>query len=129
METRFAHEAVPGHQLQIARALELDMPKFRRGMSYVAYVEGWALYAETLRDQLGLYAPPVQSFRSPAVAHLPRRAAGGRHRLAALRDKAKAALGERFDIRRFHTAALDTGAVPLPVLEQQIDEWIIEERQ
>ena len=45
-----------------------------------------------------------------------------------LRDRARAALGDRFDIRRFHMALLDTGPVPLSVLERQIDDWIAAEK-
>lgn len=41
--------------------------------------------------------------------------------------KAKAALGDRFDLRRFHNALLDDGALPLTVLEARIDEWIARE--
>ena len=41
-----------------------------------------------------------------------------------LRDKAKTALGDKFDIREFHDQVLDTGALPLSVLEQKIDRWI-----
>jgi uncharacterized protein (DUF885 family) len=41
-----------------------------------------------------------------------------------LRDKAKAALGDKFDIREFHDQILDTGALPLTVLEEKIDRWI-----
>jgi uncharacterized protein (DUF885 family) len=48
----------------------------------------------------------------------------GELKIKALRAKAKAALGERFDLRRFHNAIIDNGALPLAVLEQQIDEWI-----
>ncbi|HET9813842.1 MAG TPA: DUF885 family protein, partial [Sphingomicrobium sp.] len=41
-----------------------------------------------------------------------------------LRDKAQAALGDKFDIREFHAQVLMTGALPLPILEQKIDRWI-----
>ena len=41
-----------------------------------------------------------------------------------LRGEAEAALGEAFDIREFHTQVLDTGALPLPVLEKKIDDWV-----
>ncbi|MBI3370876.1 MAG: DUF885 domain-containing protein [Betaproteobacteria bacterium] len=178
METLFAHEAVPGHHLQIARAQELtNLPQFRRVTYYTAFIEGWALYAETLGDQLGLYKEPYSRFghlqwqifraarlavdtgihafgwtRAQAIDWMtertdfaretveaevdryyvwPGQALGymiGELKIIELRDRARAALGERFDLRRFHMAVLDNGAVPLPVLERCVDDWIAAER-
>ena len=57
------HEAVPGHHFQFARALELpDAPMFRKTAYFVAYGEGWALYAEQLGYDMGLYDNPYDRF-------------------------------------------------------------------
>ena len=178
LETLVAHEAVPGHHLQVARAVELgELPRFRRSGGYVAYSEGWALYAETLGFQLGLYKDPASRFghlqwqmmraarlvvdtglhqlgwsRQQAIDYLlaqtgldrglvesevdrytswPGQALGymiGQLKIIELRDRARAALGAHFDIRRFHMAVLDQGAVPLSVLERQLDDWIASEQ-
>ena len=174
MEDLLLHEAVPGHHLQIARAQELkDLPDFRRFAFFIAYTEGWALYAESLGDDMGFYADPYSKFgqlsaemmracrlvvdtglhtlgwtRDKAILYMidnaalnedfaaaevdryivwPSQALGykiGELKIKALRAKAKAALGERFDLRRFHNALIDDGELPLDVLESQIDEWI-----
>lgn len=179
MEALTAHEAMPGHHLQVALALELgNLPRFRRANYYVAFGEGWALYAETLGPQLGLYNDPPSRFgflqmqmlravrlvidtgihdqgwsRQRAIDLFiattgydqayaeseidrytsdPGQALGyyiGQLKILELRDRARAALGQRFDIRRFHKAVLDQGAVPLTVLDQQIDTWLAAERR
>lgn len=176
-ETLAAHEGVPGHHLQFARATELgDLPKFPRAGGYVAFGEGWALYAETLGFDLGLYKDPVNRYghlqaqmwratrlvvdtglhdrgltREAAIDYMasetgmargtmeaevdrylgrPAQALGymlGQLKIVELRDRAREKLGDRFDIRRFHTAVLDQGSVPLPVLERQVDDWITAE--
>jgi uncharacterized protein (DUF885 family) len=178
MQTLLLHEAVPGHHLQIARAQEMkELPAFRRNGFFVAYAEGWALYAESLGYEMGFYADPYSKFgnlasemhraarlvidtgihafgwsRERAIAYLRENAALtpefataeidryivlpgqataykiGELKIRALRDKARAELGERFDLRRFHNALIDNGALPLDVLDAQITEWIAAER-
>lgn len=58
-----AHEAVPGHHLQIALAQELeDRPHFRRDYYATAFGEGWALYAERVAGEAGIYRTPYERF-------------------------------------------------------------------
>jgi uncharacterized protein (DUF885 family) len=178
METTLLHEAVPGHHLQTARAQEMKgLPEFRRNGFFVAYSEGWALYAESLGYEMGFYTDPYSRFgnlaaemlraarlvvdtgihalgwpRERAIAYLQENAALapefataeidryivtpgqataykiGELKIKALRAKARAELGDKFDLRRFHNAVIDNGAVPLDVLEQQITDWIAAER-
>ena len=177
METLVAHETVPGHHMQVARASELKgLPPFRRQNSgYTAFSEGWALYAETLGFDVGLYTDPYSRFghlqalafraarlvtdtgihalgwsRQQAIDFMVERTGQerefisgeidrytsnpgqalaymiGKLKFDELRDRAKARLGARFDLRRFHNAVLDNGALPLDTLERLVDEWIAE---
>ena len=170
----FMHEGVPGHHLQVSRAHELvQLPMFRRTAGVNAYVEGWALYAEGLGNDLGLYADPYVHYgylraqawragrlvvdtgihalgwtrqqaidymvdsgglaREDATAEVdryyvwPAQALGyklGELKIRELRQKAHDTLGERFDLRAFNQEILDHGALPLPVLERVIVDWI-----
>ncbi len=59
-----AHEAVPGHHLQIALNEEgnKNIPAFRKNFYLSAYGEGWGLYAESLADEMGIYTTPYEKF-------------------------------------------------------------------
>jgi uncharacterized protein (DUF885 family) len=174
MTTLYLHEGAPGHHFQISIAQENEkLPAFMRFGGNTAYVEGWALYAETLGYDMGLYKDPYQRFgtlsdemlramrlvvdtglhskgwtrqqaidymlansdmgKTDATAEVERYIAIPTQALAykigaltimRLRDKAKTQLGKKFNVREFHNQVLNTGALPLTVLEKKIDDWI-----
>lgn len=167
-----AHEAIPGHVWQGEYANKL--PMIRTLLSFNAYSEGWALYAEQLVDELGIY----NDFPAGRLGYLqsiafrccrlvvdsglhakrwtrqqgvdffvnvngsnplevasevdrycswPGQACGykvGHSTINRLRDKSKAELGPRYDLRAFDDAVVLGGNVPMDVLAKNVDEYI-----
>jgi uncharacterized protein (DUF885 family) len=60
MESLFIHEAIPGHHYQFNIQQEADIPEFRKAYYLSAFGEGWALYAESLGNELGMYTDTYQ---------------------------------------------------------------------
>ncbi len=168
------HEGIPGHHLQISISQETSLPLIRKVGGFNAYQEGWALYAEQLADEMGMYEGDpwgkigqlhdamfrgvrlvVDSgmhakkwSREQAIKYFvdtlgdqeasatteverycvwPGQACGymvGKITILRLRDKAKAALGPKFDIRKFNDTVLLSGALPLDVLSKVVDGYI-----
>ncbi|MGE5565859.1 MAG: DUF885 domain-containing protein [Parcubacteria group bacterium] len=169
------HEGIPGHHLQGALVNETSsLPLIRKTIWNSGYGEGWALYAEQVAVEMGMYENDIPGhigmlhdalFRGVRLVvdsgmhHLrwsreqalkyyidhigdPETAAiteieryvvwpgqacsymVGKLEWLRLRDKAKTALGSRFDIRKFHDAGLLSGPVPLTVLESVVDSYI-----
>ena len=63
MQALAYHEGIPGHHMQIAIGMELEgLPKFRTLGGHTSYIEGWALYAESVPKELGAYDDPYSDF-------------------------------------------------------------------
>jgi uncharacterized protein (DUF885 family) len=173
-ETLFLHEGNPGHHFQVSLAQEnSSLPAFQRFGGNTAYVEGWALYSESLGSELGMFTDPYQLYgrlnneilramrlvvdtgihaqgwsRDAAITYLldnsamshtdatveveryiadPGQALAykvGQLTIQRLRTKAEKELGPKFDVRAFHAQVLMSGALPMEVLEKEIDDWI-----
>ncbi|MGQ2989550.1 MAG: DUF885 domain-containing protein [Brevundimonas sp.] len=173
------HEAIPGHHFQGALAVEnTGLPLISKALFFSAHGEGWALYAEQLADEMGVYATDpfgelgyLQSLlfrasrlvadtglhhkrwsREQAIRYMvetggdeetsiaseverycvwPGQACSykiGHTEWVRLREGAKAALGDRFDIRAFHDAALGVGGVPIETLQIVVADWVASRR-
>ncbi|MEW5827101.1 MAG: DUF885 domain-containing protein [Candidatus Bipolaricaulota bacterium] len=170
------HEGIPGHGFAAAYTAGAEIPEYLAGISFTAYAEGWALYAERLAWELGAYEDDPygnlgrlqdELFRAArlvvdpglhaqgwtvdqAVTYLgehtgfseeyvrseverylvtPAQAVTykiGMREFLALRERAETALGESFDLPRFHDAVLRHGEVPLSILEELVDAYIAE---
>ena len=170
------HEALPGHAWQGAYLAERagEIHTIASLMNFGAFTEGWALYAEQLADEVGLYPDDpmgrlgyLQALRFRAArlvvdtglhdkrwtrehavqwmvaatgrstgaitSEVDRYCASpgqacayktGHNEIARLREKAKAALGPKFDLRDFNDAVVTTGGTPLAVLESVIDRYV-----
>jgi len=169
------HEGIPGHHLQLSLSNEAgDLPLIRKIIGFSGYSEGWALYAENLAVEMGMYEhDPLghigmlhdATFRAvrlvvdsgmhhkrwsreqalkyyidnigdaeaSSITEIERYAVWpgqassymvGKITWLQGRERAKKALGKRFDIRKFHDAGLLSGGTPLTVLDKVIDNYI-----
>ncbi len=179
MPTLAYHEGVPGHHLQIATAQNIEgVPFVRRVLPFTAFSEGWALYAERLAKEMGVYDNDpygdlgrlqAEMFRAvrlvvdtgihakrwtrqQAIDYMhaktgmsitevtseieryivmPGQACAykiGMLKILELRERARQALGAKFDLKAFHDVILGRGAMPLTILERRVDAWIAERK-
>ena len=177
--TLTAHEGVPGHTWQGAYLAEhhREIPLISQLMGFNAFVEGWALYAEQLVDELGFYADDpfgqigylqAQQFRAcrmvvdtglhalqwtreQAIRFLvaqtgkgleamtsevdrycasPGQACGykvGHNEILRQRERARSALGARFDLAAFNDTLVKTGGVPMTLLGRAVDQLVAQQ--
>ncbi|MDG1039545.1 MAG: DUF885 domain-containing protein [Polaribacter sp.] len=170
-----AHEAVPGHHLQMSLNNELPktIPRFRRNLYLSAFGEGWGLYSEYLVEEMNIYTTPYEKFgqltyemwracrlvvdtgvhakgwtRQQMIDYMASNTALSMHevntetdryiswpgqalsykmgeiKIREMRVKAETALGDKFDIRKFHEVILAEGTVTLSILESRIENYI-----
>jgi uncharacterized protein (DUF885 family) len=170
---QFLRVAIPGQHFQIAIQAARDLPRFRRFGGDPGFVDGWAMYAASLGEELGLDRDAESKFSALSAqmecdaglvidtglnalgwsteqafeflrAQLPideataRKsvdrglslpgealacAIGGRT-LQSLRSRAREVLGGKFDVHSFHAQILDTGSMPLDILEAKVNLWL-----
>jgi uncharacterized protein (DUF885 family) len=168
------HEGVPGHHLQLSRVQMLDdLPAMQRQRIQTVFAEGWALYAEQLADEMGLYAgtesllgevstslmraarlvidtglhafgwsrghalefmvthvPQPEAFLANEIDRyivMPGQALSyliGKREFVRMRDDARRDLGPRFALPEFHSVVLDSGSLPIPVLDEKVRRWV-----
>ena len=168
------HEAIPGHHMQISIAQETKLPLIRKVIGFSAYIEGWALYAEQVAVEIGMYdndpygligqlhdsmfrgvrlvvdsgmhglkwsrekaldfytstlGNPVTEATTEIERYCvwPGQACSymlGKLEFLKQRERAKAALGAKFDIRKYHDTMLVGGAVPLKLMGPMNDRYI-----
>ena len=174
LRTLSYHEAVPGHHLDKATSMELEVPSLVKALGSNTSSEGWALYAEQLAAEMGIYADDPYGdlgrlqaelhravrlvtdtgmhakkwSREKAIEYMvnaegldeatatseieryvvwPAQALGyklGQLKILALREEAKQALGDAFDIRDFNQQVVDVASTPMPYIETTVREWI-----
>jgi uncharacterized protein (DUF885 family) len=169
------HESIPGHHLQMTLASQVQgLPLIRKMQFFSGYGEGWALYAEQLAVEMGMYdddplgrigqmqaalfravrlvvdsgihamgwsreqavayfVDTLGEKRSAAISEVERYCVWpgqacsymlGKLDWLRQRERARAALGARFDLKGFHDAGLLSGALPLEVLDRVIGDYI-----
>ena len=174
LKTLSYHEAVPGHHLDGSTSIDREVPIIIKALWSNTSGEGWALYAEQLAAEMGMYADdPYGDLgrlqaelhravrlvvdtgmhakkwgREQAIDYMastegldeatatseieryvvwPGQALGyklGQLKILALREEAKEALGDAFDIRDFNQQVLDVASAPLPYIELTVRNWI-----
>ncbi|MCL6264345.1 DUF885 domain-containing protein [Craterilacuibacter sp. RT1T] len=174
MEANFVHEVSPGHHFQISLKQEQqNVPKFRQYMAHNGFEEGWALYVESIAQELGLLNDPLQRFGrlnnemlralrlvvepglhtkgwtiEQAQQYMLDRSAltpdyvqyevlrylanpgqalsykVGQLSISKLRRDASATLGTNFDLRSFHDNVINSGTLPLAVLDKKMKNWV-----